>query len=128
MAVSKVTETFSFCPQIMIDDIEDIKADGFTVILNHRPDGEQAGQPTSAALAAEAKTCGIAYHHIPFSPGRATQADVDRVSEILASAKGPTLGFCKSGMRAKGIHAMANRGAVPSASATGFFSKLFKGS
>ena len=56
-------------PQITPDDVDAAADAGVTTIINNRPDGEEAGQPTSADIAARAVARGIDYHHIPVSGG-----------------------------------------------------------
>lgn len=104
MHISKISDNFSTAPQIQYDHVKMIAKQGFAAIINHRPDGEEAGQPLSKALAKAAKQAGIAYHYIPFKPGRASQADRDKFKAVLADTDGPILGFCRSGMRARSLY------------------------
>ncbi len=118
MRITKISEQFSVSPQIQYDHVKSIAAQGFKIIINHRPDGEAANQPLSKAIAKAAKQANIAYHHIPFSPGKATQADKDKVRVILNQTDGAILAFCGSGMRARALYKSITRG--PS-----LFSRLF---
>jgi uncharacterized protein (TIGR01244 family) len=67
-------------------------------VINNRPDGEEPGQPTSAEIEAAAKAAGLAYAHIPVRGGP-TPDQVEAEREILNSAPGPVLAFCRSGTR-----------------------------
>ena len=89
---------FSVAPQISIEDIAQAKAQGFAMIVNNRPDGEEPGQPTSAQIEAAAKAAGLAYVHVPVR-GMPTAEQVDLVAAAVAAAEGPTLLFCRSGTR-----------------------------
>lgn len=100
-----IDNDFHIAPQIGHGDIKMIAEKGFTTIINNRPDNEQAGQPLSKALEIEAKKLGLMYHHIPILPGKATIEDVHNFKRALAESSGPVLGFCKTGMRAKSMHA-----------------------
>jgi uncharacterized protein (TIGR01244 family) len=94
----KVTDDFSVAPQIEVSDLAKAKAEGFTLVINNRPDGEAPGQPTSAEMEAAANAAGLAYAHIPVRGGPTPdQVDVER--QILAEAAGPVLAFCRSGTR-----------------------------
>jgi len=104
MRISKVSDKFSVSPQIGYEHVKTLANQGFEAIINHRPDGEDAGQPLSKALAKAAKQAGIAYHYIPFKPGRATQADREKFKTVLTNTNGPVLGFCRSGMRARSLY------------------------
>ena len=45
-----LTPTYSVAPQISIEDVAVAKAAGFAMIVNNRPDGEEAGQPDGDKL------------------------------------------------------------------------------
>ncbi|HEY7901148.1 MAG TPA: TIGR01244 family sulfur transferase [Caulobacteraceae bacterium] len=92
----KVTDRFSVSPQIGIDDVAAAAAEGFTAIINNRPDGEEAGQPTAAEIGDAAGAARLAYQHIPIV-GRPTSDQAAAVRE--AARQGKTLAFCRSGTR-----------------------------
>jgi uncharacterized protein (TIGR01244 family) len=94
----KVTDQFSVAPQIALDDIPLARAAGFKLLINNRPDGEQPGQPSSAAVEAAATAAGLDYAHIPVVGGP-TSAAVHAEMAAIADAAGPVLAFCRSGTR-----------------------------
>jgi len=94
----KVTDDFSVAPQIELSDVARAKAEGFTLVINNRPDGETPDQPTSAEMEAAAKAAGIAYVHIPVRGGP-TQEQVEMERQILAENPGKVLAYCRSGTR-----------------------------
>jgi uncharacterized protein (TIGR01244 family) len=94
----RVTDDFSTAPQIAIADVAEAARQGFTTVINNRPDGEAAGQPTSLEIAEAAKAAGLAYFHIPVV-GMPSQAQVEQMREAVRTAPGPVLGFCRSGTR-----------------------------
>ena len=96
----KVTETFSVAPQIELGDIVRARAEGFTLLINNRPDGEAPDQPSSAEMEAAAKAAGLAYVHIPVRGGP-TPEQVEIERQILAEATGPVLAWCRSGTRSR---------------------------
>ncbi|MBS0408863.1 MAG: TIGR01244 family phosphatase [Proteobacteria bacterium] len=93
-----VTDDFSVSPQIAPGDVATAAAQGFRLIINHRPDGEQPGQPTSAEIEAQARANGLAYVHIPVM-GRPTEAQAKATRDAAAAAGGKVLAFCRSGTR-----------------------------
>ena len=93
-----VTDDFSTAPQIGVADVAEAKRQGFTTLINNRPDGEAAGQPTSLEIAQAAKDAGLEYFHIPVI-GLPSQAQVEQVREAVLAAPGPVLAFCRSGNR-----------------------------
>jgi uncharacterized protein (TIGR01244 family) len=93
-----VTEDFAVSPQIGPADIGAAAAQGFTLIINNRPDGEAADQPASSTIAAAAAAAGIDYVHIPIV-GRPTEGQAGAVGAAASKARGRTLAFCRSGAR-----------------------------
>ncbi len=94
----RVTDSLSVSPQITVEDVARAKAEGFALIVNNRPDGEDPSQPTGAEIEAAAKAAGLAYVHVPVRGGP-TQEQVDAVREAVEAAGGPVLAFCRSGTR-----------------------------
>ncbi|MGH6992750.1 MAG: TIGR01244 family sulfur transferase [Caulobacteraceae bacterium] len=99
-----VTEAFSVSPQISIADVAEAARQGFTRIINNRPDGEAADQPSSQEIAAAAKAAGIAYVDNPIV-GRPSAGQAAEQSRA-ATAGGRTLAFCRSGTRSIAAWAM----------------------
>ncbi len=93
-----VTDSFSVSPQIEIADVTRAAADGFSLIINNRPDGEAPGQPASEVMAAEAKAHGLAYAYIPVTGGP-TPDQVAAVQAAIEGAPGKVLAYCRSGTR-----------------------------
>jgi uncharacterized protein (TIGR01244 family) len=93
-----VTDDLSVAPQIGVDDVAEAARQGFTTIINNRPDGEDPSQPPGAAIEAAAKAAGLAYVHIPVR-GAPGPAEVEAVRQAVDAAEGPVLAFCRSGTR-----------------------------
>ena len=91
-----VTETFAVSPQISADDVGEAGRQGFTLIINNRPDGEAPGQPTAAAIEAAARAAGLDYLWIPV---RGAPTPEQAVAVQRAAADGKVLAFCRSGTR-----------------------------
>lgn len=88
---------------------------GLKRVVNHRPDHEEPGQPTSAEMAAAAAAAGLSYVAAPIS-GFPSPDAVEATALALSHGE-PTLMFCRSGMRSTAAWAMAARreGAEPDA-------------
>jgi uncharacterized protein (TIGR01244 family) len=93
-----VTPSISVAPQITPDDVAQAARDGFALIINNRPDGEEMGQPAAAEIEAAASAAGLAYVHIPIR-GMPTRDQVDQTAAAVSAAEGPALLFCRSGTR-----------------------------
>jgi len=99
MQPTPITDTMSVAGQITLEDIEQAAKEGFGLIINNRPDGEEPGQLTHEAAAAEAAKHGIEYKYIPVQTHTITRRDV--VAHQHAMLRGPhkVLAHCRSGTR-----------------------------
>lgn len=92
--------------QLRASDLPDAVAHGVTLIVNNRPDGEEARQPTAAELESAAKAAGLDYAHIPVE----LEFSEDKVAAMdgaLGQAEGRVLLFCHSGTRSAYLWALA---------------------
>lgn len=110
-----LTDAFHVSPQISVADVATAAAEGYTLIVNNRPDGEVPGQPKSADIEAAAKRAGLAYVHIPVSGG-ISMSHISALKSALDDAgTGKTLAYCRSGTRSTFVHShmsAANGGAA----------------
>lgn len=100
--------------QIAPDDVPALQAEGVTMIVNNRPDGEDAGQPTSDEIEAAAKAAGVEYRHVPIARGMGP-SDIEAMRDAMhAAAGGKIFAFCRSGNRSTLAWAVAkNEDGVP---------------
>ena len=94
----RVTDRLSVSPQITPADVALAKAQGFTTIVNNRPDGEAPDQPPAAEIEAAAKAAGLDYVHIPVR-GMPTPEQVEATRAAILNSEGPVLAFCRTGTR-----------------------------
>ena len=93
--------------QIEPADVAAAKAQGFTTIVNNRPENEQPGQPSGAEIEAAAKAAGLDYVAIPVDHSGFSDWQVTAMADALEQAKGPVLAFCRSGTRSTFLWALA---------------------
>lgn len=94
-------------PQITVADVAAAGQMGVTLIVNNRPDGESDDQPTGAEIEAAARAAGIAYAAIPVTSAGFSQPQVEAMRDVLASAPGLVLGYCRSGTRSTLLWSLA---------------------
>lgn len=94
----RVTDQFSVAPQITLADMQAAVDAGFKLVINNRPDGEDAGQPTNTQMQAAAHAAGLEYVFAPVV-GRPTRDVAESVRAAIDEAGGPVLAFCRSGTR-----------------------------
>jgi uncharacterized protein (TIGR01244 family) len=92
--------------QIMPEDLSALAAQGVTMIVNNRPDGEEPGQPAAAAIEAAARAAGIDYRWVPVASGFSAD-QVEAMGAALEAAEGKVLAFCRSGTRSTFLWALA---------------------
>lgn len=103
----QLTPDMAVSPQLTPSDVAAAAEQGFMLIVNNRPDGEEEGQPAGAEIAAAARAAGLGYVAIPVAGGGFGAPQVDALTEVLAAADGPVLGFCRTGTRSTLLWALA---------------------
>ena len=103
----KLDDTISVAGQIEPADIAEAARQGFTFIINNRPDGEAPGQPSGAEMKAAADAAGLGYAAIPITHAGFSEEQVAAMGQALAAAPGPVLAFCRSGTRSTLVWALA---------------------
>ncbi|NQX96029.1 MAG: TIGR01244 family phosphatase [Erythrobacter sp.] len=103
----KLSETVFASPQIEIADVESAKAQGVTLIVNNRPDGEDPSAPQSAEIEAAAKVAGLSYVSIPVGHSGFSEPQIDQMVAALETADGAALAYCRSGTRSTFLWALA---------------------
>jgi len=95
--------------QIRPEEVAGLAEQGVTMLINNRPDGEEADQPLAADIEAAAEAAGISYRHVPILRGIGP-ADIEAMQEALRAAQGgQALAFCRSGNRSALTWALAMR-------------------
>jgi len=100
----RVTDNFYVAPQITLEDVARAAQEGFTLLINNRPDFEAAGQPTYAEVEAAATAARLYCAHIPVI-GAPTARQAEALHECLV-ANARVLAFCRSGTRSINTWAM----------------------
>ena len=110
--------------QIAPEDVAGLTHHGITMIVNNRPDGEDAGQPLGAEIEAAAEQAGIEYRHVPIARGIGP-ADVEAMRDAVRDCgDGKLLAFCRSGNRSALAWAVAReKDGVPREELEGYAAK-----
>ncbi|WP_345724348.1 TIGR01244 family sulfur transferase [Qipengyuania vesicularis] len=107
----KLSDDMLASPQLTADDIEAARAEGVTLIINNRPDGEDSAQPQGAEIEAAARAAGMDYVAIPVTSAGFSQPQVAAMAEALEQAKGKVLAYCRSGTRSTFLWSLASASA-----------------
>lgn len=79
----------------------------FLAVIDLRPDGEVAGQPSSTQMGQAAVRAGLAFTYVPVPHGDIPGDQVSALAKALASQPHPVLLYCRSGRRAARTWALA---------------------
>ncbi len=112
---TKVDDSLCVTAQVTPDQCAQVAAAGFRTLINNRPDGEEPGQPSAAALGEAAAAAGLDYRHLPLSPGALNDELVKGFAAALDDCPGPALAFCRSGRRSYILWALSRGDKTPEA-------------
>lgn len=107
MTFRKITDQLQVSPQITVDHVSLAAAQGFTLIVNNRPEDESDDQTPGADIAAAAAAAGLQYIAIPITHAGFSEPQVEAMATALNGAEGPVLAYCRSGTRSTLLWALA---------------------
>ncbi len=113
MEIRHLTRGYAVSPQIAPEDVEAIKAAGFTTVIDNRPDAEIPPELHTDRLRAAVEAAGLAFVVNPVVGGAITMDNVTGQAAAIAAASGPILAYCASGNRSSIVWALSQAGAVP---------------
>jgi uncharacterized protein (TIGR01244 family) len=94
-----ISSQISVGEQPLASDLEKLKNEGVTTVVNLRLEGEE-GPLTPAKERALTEKLGLEYHHLPISLGNLDAAQVKELREMLKDRLGPVFVHCGTGQRA----------------------------
>jgi uncharacterized protein (TIGR01244 family) len=107
----RVTDQLQVSPQIGFAEVAEAAAQGVTLIVNNRPEGESDDQTPGAEIEAAARAAGLAYVAIPVTHAGFSEPQVTAMAAALSGATGPVLAYCRSGTRSTLLWALAEASA-----------------
>lgn len=103
-----LTDSILVAPQIGVDTVAEAAAQGVTLIVNNRPEGESGDQTPGNDIEAAAASAGIAYTAIPVTHSGFAPWQIDALDEALtANGGGKALLYCRSGTRSTLLWALS---------------------
>ncbi len=110
MNIRKVNDGFAVAEQLSVSDVADLAAQGVKSLICNRPDGEVAGQPSYAEIAAAAQQQGMSIRHVPIVSGQFGPTDVQAFADALAELPQPIIAYCRTGTRSINLWALVQGG------------------
>ncbi|WP_375288126.1 TIGR01244 family sulfur transferase [Sphingomonas sp.] len=108
--IRPIDSRFAVAPQIAPEDAAEIRAAGYVLVINNRPDDEAPGQPTGEAVEAACRAVGLDYLAVPVDHHGFRLDQVTATLDAIAAANGPILAYCRSGTRSCHLWALASAG------------------
>ncbi len=109
MEIKILTNNISVAGQIDISDISVIKAAGFNIIINNRPDGEAIDQPTSAQIEEAVKKAGLDYIYLPIDQSGISEQMIKKASDLFKNNLS-VFCYCRTGNRSTMLWALSQKG------------------
>ncbi|MBL4707271.1 MAG: TIGR01244 family phosphatase [Flavobacteriales bacterium] len=114
MDLRQLSPNLAVSAQIRPEDVADLAAAGFKVLINNRPDQEVGADCDHEVMAKAAEAAGMQYHYLPFHPGQITP---ELITDFSAASAGhaPVIAYCRSGHRCTVLWALSQAGRRPEA-------------
>lgn len=112
MDIRRLTPDYAVSPQIAPEDLARIKAEGFTTVIDNRPDAEIPADLHASAMRAAAEALGLVFVENPVIGGAMTMDNIRAQQAALKAAGGPVFAYCASGNRSSVVWAHAHAGAM----------------
>lgn len=106
MHMNHIDDKVTVSPQITVEDVAEIAAEGFTGLMCNRPDDEDPGQPAWAEIEAAAKEAGLKTYFLPVQ----SRPEAETAAEGFADAieeNDKLFAYCRSGTRCQLIYQAA---------------------
>jgi uncharacterized protein (TIGR01244 family) len=107
MDIRRITPDYAVSPQIDVSDLAALKAAGFALVIDNRPDGEIGADQQTDLMRAAAAAAGLDFVANPVVPGAMTLQNVQTQRAAMDAATGPVFAYCASGNRSSVMWALA---------------------
>jgi len=98
MEIRPLSPDFAVSPQISVDDVAAIAADGYTHVICNRPAFESAPEDSPEAIKAAVEAAGLGWSDNPLAHGQLTMEHLE-----AQKVPGKVLAYCASGTRSSVI-------------------------
>lgn len=113
MEIRPLTDDYAVSPQIEPSDLPEIRAAGYAMVIDNRPDAEIPPHLQTEVMRAAAEALGLAFVANPVIGGALTLANVEAQAKARAEASGPVFAYCASGNRSSVVWALGEAGTRP---------------
>ena len=107
MNIQKIDDRLAISPQIAVDDLPKLAAEGYRAVICNRPDGEGGDQPTFEEIERAARENGLEARYLPVMSGAVRDEGAEEFAAAMRSLPGPVLAYCRSGTRSATLWALS---------------------
>jgi sulfide:quinone oxidoreductase len=99
MPIFQLTDTLSVAGQVTPEDIPGIAAQGITVVVCNRPDGEVPQQATMDEIEAACNATGLLFVRYPVTAMDFPGPDLEGLGDLFDDPGQSVLAYCRTGTR-----------------------------
>ena len=110
MPIFQLTESLSVAAQITTQDIPNLAAQGFTVVVCNRPDDEVPGQTTMDEIEAACNADDIIFVRYPVDAINFPGPDIEGLGALFDDADQSVLAYCRTGTRCANLWVTSRSG------------------
>lgn len=107
MKCNRIDDNLSVSPQILVEDLPELAAEGYRAVICNRPDGEGGDQPSFKEIERAARQNGMEARYLPVESGLVRDENAEDFAEAMHSLPGPVLAYCRSGTRSATLWALS---------------------
>ena len=115
MPIFQLTESLSVAAQITPQDIPHLAAQGFTVVVCNRPDGEVPGQATMDEIEAACNDADLLFVRYPVDAMNFPGSDIEGLGALFDDPGQSVLAYCRTGTRCANLWVTSQTGDVQAA-------------
>ena len=110
MPIFQLTESLSVAAQITTQDIPNLAAQGFTVVVCNRPDDEVPGQTTMDEIEAACNADDIIFVRYPVDAINFPGPDIEGLGALFDDPGQSVLAYCRTGTRCANLWVTSQSG------------------
>ena len=110
MPIFQLTESLSVAAQITTQDIPNLAAQGFTVVVCNRPDDEVPGQATMDEIEAACNTADLIFVRYPVDAMNFPGPDIEGLGALFDDPGQSVLAYCRTGTRCANLWVTSQNG------------------
>jgi uncharacterized protein (TIGR01244 family) len=101
-----ITEGVFVTSQLKPENVSALRREGIATVIDIRPDGEAANQPSSSQIGTASRRARMRFHYIPVPHESIPEKAVAELDKALSEQAKPVVLYCRTGRRAVRLFAL----------------------